>query len=182
MPEQILEALLVQIVGAAFDAHDLLGDGVEARCVGADLAEQRDRLRDQPGSLDDDAAHLAHQRVERLHLEQFHRLDGLVHHIDRVIHRLDQILDVAAIEGGDEGAPDRKQDLGGDAVGLVFEIDDRLAPAVDVLAAEKMLKGFGAADHGARMPLEQIEEAILARQQLAKPAQHLFLLASAYPT
>ena len=35
-------------------------------------------------------------------LEQADRLDGLVHHVDGVVHRLDQVLDVAAVERGDE--------------------------------------------------------------------------------
>ena len=68
--EKVLEARVVQLVGAAFDARDLLGKRAKPRHVRADLLEQRDRLGDQVRRLDDHRAHFPHARIETLLLEQ----------------------------------------------------------------------------------------------------------------
>ena len=123
--------------------------------------------------LDDDGAHLPHARLEARLLEQRHHLDHLVHHVDGVIHRLDEVLDVAAVEGGDEALAYRKQHLAGDVVGLILEFDDLPAVPLDVLATvEQLLQRLGAGDENAGMPLEQIEELVLAGQKRTKPAEH----------
>lgn len=102
--------------------------------------------------LDDDGAHLAHTRLEARLLEQPHHLDHLVHHVDGVIHRLDQVLDVATLKRGDEALAHGEQHLAGDHVGLVLELDDLTAMALDALAAiEQLLQRLGAGDQDAGM-------------------------------
>ena len=120
-----LEPCVVELVGPSLDAADLLGRSVERAGVLADVGEQRHRLCDQLGALDDGVAHLAHLRLEVLHLEQHDRLGGLLHLVDRVVHRRDQVLDVAAVEGRDEGAAHADQHFAGDVVGLLLVAHDR---------------------------------------------------------
>ena len=42
----------------------------------------------------------------------------------------------------------------------------------DILAGQQVRKRLGAGEHRQRMAVEEVEEAILARQKLAEPAQH----------
>ncbi|BCH15618.1 hypothetical protein MesoLjLa_24690 [Mesorhizobium sp. L-2-11] len=97
-----------------------------------------------------------------------------MHHVDGVIHRLDQVLDVATVKRGDEALAHGEQHLAGDHVGLVLELDELTAMALDVLAAiEQLLQRLGAGDEDAGMPLEQVEELVLARQKRTKPIEQV---------
>ena len=71
----------------------------------AHRAQQAHRLDRQLGAAQDDVAHLTHLQLEALDLEQGDRLGGLLHLVDGIVEQADQLLDVAAVEGGDEGAP-----------------------------------------------------------------------------
>ena len=135
LEKQFLQPDVVEIVDAALQLSDLLGNGGQHRDVVSDRLHQRQRATDQVGALDQQRPDLAHRRLEHADLEQHHRLRGLLHLIDRVVHRRDQVLDVAAVERGDEGAADRGQHLAGDAVGVIFELVDALAEHRGFVAA-----------------------------------------------
>src|SRR6266567_3525943 len=152
---ELPQAAVVDVVGAALDLGDALGDAAEAGGLGADRAEQRHRLLDQAGRLDDRIAHLPHLRRERAHLEQ------------------DQVLDVDTIERRDEGAAYRDQHFAGDLVGLPLALHHDSAMRLDGFAAvEHGAQRLGAGTDEMRVPLEHVEEALFPRQQRVKPAQH----------
>ena len=74
--------------------------------------------------VDEDAAHLG---LELGRLEQHDGLRRLLHLVDGVVHPPDQVLDVAAVEGGDEGAADRLDHLARD--GGTVRTRNPVAPA-----------------------------------------------------
>src|SRR5258705_9604880 len=85
----------------------------------------------------------------------------------------DQILDVAAVEWGDEGPAHRSQHLAGDTVGIVFELVDALAKHRGlVAAAQHLLQRQRALKDGLRVPRKQVEKPLFPRQKGTKPAQH----------
>ncbi|MNU62313.1 hypothetical protein D3C71_515390 [compost metagenome] len=170
--KEVLETLVVQIVGAAFDTHHLFRNRAEAMRIGAELVEQRDGFRNKMRRLDHLFAHLPHQRIEARLFEQPNGLHRLVHHVDRIIHRLDQILDVAAIERGDEAATNRKQYVAGNVVRTILECDDALAIRLDILSVEKLAKRFGRLHDGPRMFGKHVEELVFARHQLPENTHH----------
>ncbi|MGY3410511.1 hypothetical protein ACVWZV_006624 [Bradyrhizobium sp. GM5.1] len=98
---------------------------------------------------------------------------GLLHLVDGVVHRGDQVLDVAAVERGDEGAAHRGQHLTGDVVGIVLELVDALAIDRRLLApVEHALERDRALDHGLGVAVEQVEEPFFLRQESAKQSHH----------
>ena len=140
---------------------------------GVDRGEQRHRLLHQGGGGDDDVGHFLHAGGERALVEHHDGLGGLLHLVDGVVHRGDQVLDVAAVERRDEGAPDRDQHLAGDVVGVLLAIHDGLVVDRDGVAAfEHGAQRLGAGYDRIRMPGKEIEEALLPRQQRVKPSQH----------
>src|SRR6266567_2116046 len=158
---ELPQAAVVNVVGAALDLGDALGDAAEAGGLGADRAEQRHRLLDQAGRLDDRIAHLPHLRRERAHLEQDDGLGGGLHLVDGVVHRRD------------EGAAYRDQHFAGDLVGLPLALHHDSAMRLDGFAAvEHGAQRLGAGTDEMRVPLEHVEEALFPRQQRVKPAQH----------
>src|SRR3546814_15864743 len=62
--EQALEARGVDLVGMTLHPHAPLGQFVEARAVGRDIAEQRQRLDGQPRRIDDQTGDIAHTGFE----------------------------------------------------------------------------------------------------------------------
>jgi hypothetical protein len=116
--EKRLATPIVDLVRPLLDTNDALSECVEASGVVADRAEKRHRLQHQVRGLQNDIAHLLHLRFEGAHLEQGDGFGGLVHLIDGVVHHGREALDVGAVEGGDEAAAHRRQDLARDLVGL----------------------------------------------------------------
>ena len=99
--------------------------------------------------------------------------DGLMHLVDGVVHRRDEIADVAAVERRDEGAAHGEQRLAGDIIGgVLLPADFLTAGEIALPAVEHSAQRMGARDQRFRMALEQIEEALFARQQRLKPRQH----------
>jgi hypothetical protein len=110
------------------------------------------------GTLNKDSANLTHRRLEDPHLEQHHRLGGLLHLVDGVIHRSDQVLDVTAIERGNESPPDRGENFPSDLVGVVFELVDPLAVNRGfVPAAHHSFQRLGSLHHCLGVPGEQVK-------------------------
>ena len=168
-----LAALVVDLVGALLDADDLLGERVELVGIAADIGEQRHRLEHELCRLHHDLAHLLHLRLEAFHLEQGDGLGGLVHLVDGIVERVDQILDVGAVERGDEGAAHGGQHLARDLVGLRFALENDLAIMLDAVAAlEQSVQRLGARDDNGGMPHEELEEPLLLRHQRLEPAEH----------
>ena len=125
------------------------------------------------GAFDDGVRHLLHLRREVALVEQHDGLGGLLHLVDGVVHRGDQILDVAAVERRDEGAPHRDQHLARDVVGVVLAVHHGLVVARHGVAAfEHGAQRLGAGDDRFGMLGKQIEEALFLRHQGVKPAQH----------
>jgi hypothetical protein len=122
LEEELLEADVVEIVDPALQLGQFLGDRRQHRDIAADRLQQRQRAADQIGALDQQRSHFAHRRLEGSHLEQNDGLGGLLHLVDGVVHRGDQVLDVAAVERGDESPAHRGEDLAGDIVGVIFEL------------------------------------------------------------
>ena len=117
--------------------------------------------------------HLAHLRLEAGDLEQGDGLGGLLHLVDGVVEQADQVLDVAAVERRDEGAPHPQQHVAGDGVGLVLMGDDAAAGFGHTGAAfQQVAQRHGAVHQGAGMAVEQREEFLLARHQGLEKAQH----------
>src|ERR1043165_2270929 len=73
LEEQFLQADVVQVVDAAFQLAELLGDRSQHRDVLADRLQQRQRPSDQVGGFDDQRAHFPHRRFKSPDLEQDHR-------------------------------------------------------------------------------------------------------------
>jgi hypothetical protein len=68
----------------------------------------------------------------------------------------DQVLDVAAIEGGDEAAPHAQQHVAGDRIGPVFMRDDAAAGIGDTGAAfQQVAQGDGAFDQSTCVIVEK---------------------------
>src|SRR3546814_2375005 len=76
--EQALEADGVDIVRMTFHPHQPFGQFVEARAVGADVAEQRQRLGGQARGIDDDARDVAHLGLEFRSEEHTSELQSLM--------------------------------------------------------------------------------------------------------
>src|ERR1700674_4711450 len=170
---ELTQPVVVDVVGAALDLGDALGDAAEAGGLGADRAEQRHCLLDQAGRFHDRVAHLPHLRRERAQVEQDDGLGGGLHLVDGVVHRRDQVLDVDAIERRDEGPAYRDQHFAGGLVGVPLALHHDPAMLLDGLASlQHGAQRLGAGADGVRVPLEQIEEALFPRQQRVKPAQH----------
>ena len=140
----------------------------------AHVAQQLGRFKREVGGLDGDVAQLAHLRREFGDLEQGDRLGGLLHLVDGVVERGGQVADVAAVEGGDEGAADGQENVAGDLVGRLLVPDDRGAgrghPGT---AVEKLAQGFGALDQQAGVGLEPVEEPLFLRQEGLEPSHDL---------
>ncbi|MCY1514798.1 hypothetical protein D9M68_493510 [compost metagenome] len=137
----------MQFVGVSLDAGDLLGDGDEPVVIGADAIQQRDCLGNQMCGPADNRTHFAHAGVEGLLLVEPDCLDGFVHHVDGIIHRLDQILDVAAVEGGNERTADRQKHFGGNMIRFIFERDDPVALFLEIVATgEQLVERVGSTD------------------------------------
>ncbi len=173
LEKQFLQPDIVEVVDAALQLADLLGDRRQHRDVVADRLHQRQCAADQIGALDNQRSDFAHRRLEGADLEQNDGLGGLLHLVDGIVHRGDQVLDVAAVERGDEGAADRGQHLAGDIVGVVFELIDALAEHRRlVAAAQHVLQRQRALHDGLGMAGKQVEKPLFLGQEIAKPAQH----------
>src|SRR5712691_394017 len=171
--EKLSEPEIVQVVGAAFDLRDLLGERADAAGLLADRAQERHRFLDQHGALHDGVAHLLHLRREGADVEQHHRLRGLLHLVDGIVHRRDEILDVAAIERRDEGAPDRDQHVPRDGVRVVLAVHHGAVMRRHGLAAiEQGAQRLGAGHDGLRVAGEQVEETLFLGHQGVEPAKH----------
>jgi hypothetical protein len=96
------------------------------------------------GGTNDDLTHFLHGRFEAAKVEQPDGLCGLVHLVDGVVHRRDQILDVAAIERGDESAPQRREHVARYLVGFVLARDDLLAMTHHLIAALSIARSASA--------------------------------------
>src|SRR5712691_4040582 len=134
-PIQLLQPDIVQLVGAPLDLRYLLADLADAPGIGIDRGQQRHRFPHQRGAHHDRIRHLLLLRRERALIEQHDGLGGLLHLIDGVVHRGDEVLDVAAVERSDEGAPHRNQHLAGNVVGFLLAIHHGLVVASDGVAA-----------------------------------------------
>src|SRR5262245_29831744 len=164
---------VVQLVGAALDLRKLLADLAETAGIGIHLGQKRHRLTHEGRAEDDRVRHLLLLRCERALVEQHDGLGGLQHLVDGVIHRGNEILDAAAVERGDEAAADRDQHFAGDIVGVVLAIYHHLVLARNGVAAlQHVAQRLGAGGDGIGMAGEQIEEALVPRQQGMKPAHH----------
>src|SRR3954454_22478 len=173
LEEQFLQPDIMEIVDAAFQLAQLFRDRGQHGHVLADLLHQRQRATDQIGAFEQKPADLPHRRLEAADLEQHHGLGGLLHLVDGVVHRGDQVLDVAAVERGDEGAAHRGQHLTGDVVGIVLELVDALAIDRRLLApVEHALERDRALDHGLGVAVEQVEEPFFLGQESAKQSHH----------
>src|ERR1700760_2916751 len=104
LEEQLLEPDIVEIIDAAFELGQLFGDRIQLSHILADRLQQRQRAYDKVRAVHQQRSNLAHRRLEDTDLEQDDGLGGLLHLIDGVVHRCDQVLDIAAVERGDEGA------------------------------------------------------------------------------
>ena len=116
--------------------------------------------------------HVAHAGIEDVLFEQQNGLHHAVHGVDGVIHRLDEILDVVAVEGGDEAPTNGQQHFAGDAVGLVFKGDDLGDPRVAIIARQKSVQRVGGGDDSFGMLGEQIEELLFVWEELTEPLEH----------
>ena len=86
---------------------------------------------------------------------------------------VDQVLDVAAVERGDERAAHRLHDVMGNLVGLVFLLDDDAAKTRRVFSAlEELGERLGARDQRLSVPLEQVEELVLSGKKFLEPVHH----------
>src|SRR6266436_4056133 len=178
-------AEVMKIVGASFDLRNLFRDGIDLPRLLADRTEQRDRLLDQQRAFDDGVAHLFHFARKGANVEQHHGFRGFLHLVDGIVHRGDEILDGAAVEGRDEAAPHRGQDVAGDVVGIVLPIHYELVVFGDDIAAlQQRTQGVGAGHDDVRMFGKQFEEPVIPRQQGLEPTQHLktFLRPDATPS
>src|SRR5579884_3082691 len=95
---ELAKTLVVQVVDAALDLGDLLAQSSEPRRIGADAAQQWDRIFDDSGAVEDRIAHLLHFRRKLAEFEERDRLRSLLHLVDGIVHRGDQVLDVAAVK------------------------------------------------------------------------------------
>ena len=84
--EQPLQPGVVDLVGVTFQLHQPGGQLQDAAGIVADRSQQRHRVGRYPRRLDDDAAHVAHLRLELIEFEQGDRLGGAVHLGDRIVH------------------------------------------------------------------------------------------------
>ena len=110
LQKQFLQPDVVEIVDAALELGQFLGDlGQHARHCRRSIACSGSARPTRLAHSTSSVAHFAHRRLEGAHLEQHHGLGGLLHLVDGVVHGGDQVLDVAAVERGDEGAADRGQ-------------------------------------------------------------------------
>src|SRR5690242_890624 len=66
---KLLHADIVEVVDAAFQLAQFLGDSRQQRDIGADMLQQGQRTGDQTGAFDDQLSHLAHRWLELAHLE-----------------------------------------------------------------------------------------------------------------
>src|SRR5712691_2980159 len=170
---ELLEPAIVELVGLPLDPADFLGDLAQMRGLRGDRAHARHRLVHEHGAFLDGVAHRLHLRRERSHVEHHDGFRGLLHLIDGIVHRGDEVLDIAAIERGDEGAADGDEHVPGDVVGVLLAVHDDLVIVRNrVAAVEHRTQGIGAGDHALGMLREQVEEALLPRQQCLKPFRH----------
>ena len=182
LPVERLDAAIVDIVGGAFDLDEPRRQLEDAGLIIADRAQQGHHLGQHPGGLHDDAAHVAHLRLERIEFEEGDRLGGGVHLIDRVVHHADQARNGGAIEGRDQDLANVLQHGARDVVRFVLAIMDRADMLGDVRPAlEQPRQRIGARDEQGGMFLEQLEEAPLLGHQRLKPAQHCKLLPALRP-
>ena len=136
-------------------------------------SEQAHGLDGQLRRLDDVIAHPGHLGFERGDLEQQHGLGRLLHLVDRVVERVDEILDVAPVEGRDEGAPDEKQHFARDGVGLALERHHLLRRGGDAGSPfQELLKRLGPLDEDVGMARKQLKKPVFARHECLKPAKH----------
>ena len=158
---------------------DLLAELVDAAGVGADAGQQRHRLLQEAGAAQDGVAHALQFGVGLRHLEQRDGLRRLLHLVDRVVHPRDQRLDVAAVEGGDEGAPDRLHHLPGDDVGFLLSGQHgRVVAAHRLAAVEHAAQLLRPAQDGVGVAGVHVEEPLLARQQATEKVEHRAPLSS----
>ena len=146
LEEQFLQPDVVQVVDAAFQLADLLGDRRQLGDVVADrLASAAARAR-PAGRIRPATAPIS--RIGGSNTRTSNRMTAFAVCCIwsmAVVHRRDQVLDVAAVERGDEGAAHRGQHLAGDAVGVVLELADALAEHRGfVAAAHHVLQGLRA--------------------------------------
>jgi hypothetical protein len=111
--------------------------------------------------------------IEIRDVEQVDRLDGLAHLVDGVIHIIDEAVNVATVEGRNEAAAQREQNLARNVVGVVFDLDHRLAQGRNLVAAiEHGAQGLGAFKRNFGVTFKEVEEFFLFRHQGLKPPKH----------
>jgi hypothetical protein len=96
------------------------------------------------------------------------------HLVDRIVHRADQRRDRAAVERGQEGLADLRQDLPNDIVGLVLAVPDPLQELRrgDAVVGE-LMECIRRGHQRRGMGLEHAEEIAFPRQQPLEPAEHM---------
>lgn len=90
-----------------------------------------------------------------------------------VVERGDEARDRAAVEGRDEGAADREEDLARHRVGVVLSCRHGLQAAPLIRPALKRgAQALGTRDNERGMALEETEETVLLRQKCSEPLEH----------
>src|SRR5207247_1437883 len=101
-------------------------------------------------------------------------LCSFIHLVDCIVHRIDQVLDVSAIERGDEGTAHRRQNLPRDFVSFGFAVKYLHAVMLDLVATlQQATKCLCTGENNRGVPHEEAEETLLLGHQGLKPAKHL---------
>src|SRR6266511_3033931 len=153
----------VQAVGLVLELVD--PDPVGAQLVLGELAQVPQARRGLAGGLVEQPRLLAHRLDGLEHLVQHQHVGGRLDRVGDVVQLGRQVVDVLAVERGDEGGVEPREDRVGDAVALVlllgqaFGLHLRVDEVVDHVAQERGSRGDAV---GGRV--EEIEEGLLARK------------------
>src|SRR6266540_366067 len=153
----------VEAVGLVLQLVD--PDPVAAQLLLGELAQVAQAPGGLAGGLVEQARLLAHRLDGLDHLVQHQHIRGRLDRVGHVVQLGRQVVDVLAVERGDEGGVEPREDRVGDAVALVlllgqaFGLHLRVDEVVDHVAQERGSRGDAV---GGRV--EEIEEGLLARK------------------
>src|ERR1700682_6447874 len=182
--EQLIDFLqLDDLLGVRFLAeklghrrvHDVIGFGFQAIDIGADFQDRvgiahrfefRHRLLDFGDACDTDFGQPPGLACDSAHVVEKQTLRDLLYEIEDIVHASNQLVNLVAIEGGDERLVQQRDRLVRDVVGLLFVALDVPAPQLEVAdVLEQRLELGGGEDRKVGMLVEEIEELSFTAQK-----------------